>query len=401
MNGGMNEHGLLEMVGLARDRLAELRSRLQLSGAAPGSPEVDWTLCELEGMLAKLLARYAILRELLERTSDIYFAKDPGGRYVMINSRGAGLLGKSVTEIVGQDDTALFERASAERIMAINRVTMQTGEPSTFEETVDIRGVPTRLLTTEVAWNEPGGKLRGLIGIAQDVTESKRAERRAVGQQERLRALAAEIVIAEESLRQGLAADLHNGLGQDIALARMKLAALRSESGVELGAALLRIEHLVEQADRSLRSITYQLNPPSLHDLGLLPALQWLAEDVSARYDLDVRVEEVESPAPLDERMRAILFRAVRELVHNCARHACANEVRVQLRTLDGRQYVRVEDDGSGFDSERVELVGYGLFGIREQLKHVGGSLQIDSGPGRGTRVTLHAPFTFELPVAV
>jgi PAS domain S-box-containing protein len=389
------------MVGLARDRLGELRARLRDAGVAPGSAEVDWTLHELEGMLAHLQARYAILREILERTSDIFFAKDPEGRYVMINPKGAGLLGKSVTEIVGQDDTALFERASAERIMAIDRATMSTGEPSTFEETVEIRGKQTRLLTTEVAWNEPGGKLRGLIGITQDVTERRQGEKRALLQQQRLRALAAEIVIAEESLRQALVADLHNGLGQDIALAKMRIAALRSASASGLSAPLLQIEHLVEQADRSLRSIAYQLSPPSLHDLGLLSALQWLAEDTSARYGFEVRVEELGLPAPLDERMRAILFRAVRELVLNAARHARAHEVRIRLAAADGQLCVRVQDDGSGFDATQVDLEGYGLFGVREQLRHVGGSLQIDSAAGRGTTVTLVAPFTFALPVAV
>ena len=326
----MIENGLFETVGLARDRLRSLRTRLGESGVAPGSVEVDWTLRELEEMLDKLQARATNLHEILERTSDIFFAKDPDGRYVMTNSKGASLRGKPATGIVGEGDTALFERENPER----------------------------------------------------------------------MRALAAEIVIAEECLRESLVTDLHDGLGQDIALAKIKLAALRCDSAEALREPLLQIEHLVDQADHSLRGIAYQLSPPSLHDLGLLPALEWLAEDISARYGFEVRVEELGSPAPLDERMRMILFRAVRELVLNTATHARARLVRVQLAAADGSLCVRVEDDGSGFDHTRADLEGYGLFGIREQLEHVGGSLEIHSQPGRGTTVTLRAPYTFAPPLA-
>jgi signal transduction histidine kinase len=276
--------------------------------------------------------------------------------------------------------------------MAIDRVVMSSGKPHTFEETLDVGGVLTTLLMTETASYEPRGELRGLIGTAQHVTAHNRAERKAELQLDRLRSLASEIVIAEERLRQSLAAELHNGLGQDIALAKLKLSALRTSSSADLRDSLIGIEQLVEHADHSLRSITYQLSPPSLHDLGLVPALQWLAEDIGIRYRVDVRIDDEGIPAVADERMRVILYRAVRALLINVATHASARAALVRLRSDSLGLRITVEDDGTGFDPGTVALKGYGLFGIREQLRYIGGSMHIDSAPGRGTTVLMTAP---------
>jgi signal transduction histidine kinase len=226
----------------------------------------------------------------------------------------------------------------------------------------------------------------------QDVTKRRRSDRDADLRQERLRSLASEIVIAEERLRQSLAAELHNGLGQDIALAKMKLAALRSSVSAELHDPLARIEHLVEQADRALRSITFQLSPPSLHDLGLVPALEWLAEDIGDRNHVEVTVADEGTPSVEDQRMRVVLFRAVRELLVNAAAHSGARTIRVTLRFDETVLHIVVQDDGSGFDATRIDSDGYGLFGVREQMRHVGGDLRVDSTLDRGTTVELTAP---------
>lgn len=396
----MSDHDLLQTVEQMRHQLAALRARLEDRATTPPSPEIRGALGELLEMLERQQLHLGLLREILARTSDSVFAKGRDGRYVMINRAGAEMFGKSVDEILGRDDTALFDRESADRIMAIDRGAMTTGTSSTFEETFGIRGVQVTLLTTETPWYDPPGNLRGLIGTAQDVTERRRAELGAEAQQDRLRSLASEIVIAEERSRQSLAADLHDGLGQDIALAKLKLSALRSSSSTELHDALSAIERLVEQADRSLRAIALQLSPPLLHDLGLVPALRWLAQDIGGRYGLDVRIEDDGTPTVADDRVRVTLYRAVRELLVNTATHAGAREAVVRLDAGGSLLHIAVEDEGAGFNSADVSLQGHGLFGIREQLRHVGGSTHIQSGLGRGTTVTLTVPFAREVLTA-
>ena len=172
---------------------------------------------------------------------------------------------------------------------------------------------------------------------------------------------------------------------------------LRSSVSAELHEPLGRIEEVVERADRSLRSITFQISPPSLHDLGLVAALQWLGEDIGRKYGIDVRIEEDDFPRVGDGRVRVILFRAVRELLINTAIHANVGEVSIQLRGQDGHVQVSVHDAGAGFDATDFDQRGYGLFGIREQLRYVDGQMKIESVVGRGTKVTLTAPATESL----
>ena len=389
----MSELDLLQSVTHARNYLTALRARLEgEEGIMPESPGLRSAVGDILELLDRLQAHYGLMDEILDRTGDAFFAKDRNGRYVLINQAGAWMFGKDRDAIIGQDDTALLETECAERVMTIDRLVMSTGKPSTFEQTIAIRGVQSMLLTTETAWYEPGGGLCGIIGTARDVTEQRQAERLEEGRQDRLRSLASEIVITEEHLRQAVAADLHDNLGQDIALAKMKLAALRSSSSADIHDAVAQVERLVEQADRSLRSIAFRLGPPILHTLGLVPALQWLAEDMRDRCGLDVRIAADAGAGVADPSVRVILFRAVRELLDNTAVHAGVGEALVRIGTERGLLRIIVEDRGKGFDVAQISLRGHGLFGIREQLRHAGGSMHVDSSPGRGTTVTLTAP---------
>jgi signal transduction histidine kinase len=105
-----------------------------------------------------------------------------------------------------------------------------------------------------------------------------------------------------------------------------------------------------------------------------------------------VRLEGEGTAAVADDRTRVILFRAVRELLINTAMHAGARVAIVRLSSKESMLHITVEDEGVGFDIEEVGLAGYGLFGIREQLRYVGGGMHVDSAIGRGTKVTLTAP---------
>lgn len=387
----MSEHDLFGTVAQARDRLAELRARLEKENANPGSNELVGALLDVQAMLDTLRTRYGFLHEVLDRTNDVVFAKDRDGRYVMINPQGARLFGKSVTDVLGSDDRSLFTPADAKRIMALDRRVMDTKEPRTAEETHLAEGVSTTLLTTTTAWYDARHLVRGVIGIAQDVTQRRRDEREATRHRERMNAMFAEIVIGEERLRRSLAAELHSGLGQDIALAKLRLSALRASAAPEMREPLVAIEGLVERADRSLRNITFQISPPTLHDLGLVAALQWLGEDIHRKYGISVRIEDEDSPEVPNEITRVFLFRAVRELLINVATHANVSETVVRLNRQNGFVRITVEDTGAGFDTSDLDRRGHGLLGIREQLRYIDGSMQVVSVPGQGTKVTIIA----------
>ena len=388
----MSEHELRDMVGLARKQLVELSVSLEQDDAASASRQTARELRGILEMLDKLQSRFGLLEEILDRTNDIVFAKDLGGQYVMINPRGAAVFGKLAAEVLGTDDRALFQSADAQRIMSMDREIMRSGEQVTGEETYVVLGGPLTLVTTTTAWHDGAGQVCGVIGIAQDVTERRRSQRAEAADRERLRTTVAETVLSEERLRRTLAVELHNGLGQDIALTKLKLSILRGSLDDALQAALGRIVQLVDQAHETLLSITFQISPPSLHDLGLVAALQWLAEDIGRKHDCAVRIEDRNTPPVADERVRAILFRAVREVVVQCAPQAEGSEVVVHLERQGHQIRITLRGLRAGLGRPGMERCGAALFSLREQLQYVNGSLQIASDPVGGTTVILTAP---------
>ncbi|HMN93913.1 MAG TPA: sensor histidine kinase [Hydrogenophaga sp.] len=218
----------------------------------------------------------------------------------------------------------------------------------------------------------------------------------------KLRSLTSALVMAEERERRALAQDLHDDLGQMIALIRLKLSAL---AALDMPAvhrrALADCTATVDETHRKLRAMTFQLYPPMLHGMGLVPSLEWLADEIRHAYRLQVRVHDDGESKPLDPSVTATLFRAVRELLINVARHAKVQraDVFVKLQQpgdADTRLLITVSDAGAGFDPKALEdhhtHRGFGLISVRERLDHLGGSMHVVSHPGDGTTVTLSVP---------
>ena len=226
---------------------------------------------------------------------------------------------------------------------------------------------------------------------AQALTDE--LERRVELRTEQLRRLAAELEAAENRERRQIARDLHDDLGQLLAAARIRLAPLCRDAHDEVREAAVAIAELVEQANRSTRSLAAQLAPAVLYELGLQPALEWLAEEVWLRFGLIVNIADDGAPKPLSQEARSIVYRAVRELLINVAKHAGVNSATVSL-LREGRQLtVHVSDAGVGFAAKGRDAgrgSGVGLASVRERLSYIGGSLEVHSVPDDGTRATLH-----------
>jgi signal transduction histidine kinase len=215
-----------------------------------------------------------------------------------------------------------------------------------------------------------------------------------------LRAMAFELTKAEERERQAIARDLHDGLGQTLAIAKIKLSNLStSVLDKEAASTIAVVEKLIDQSNRSVRSLAEQLTPPVLYDLGLLPALEWLVEQMERDFDLRCDITANIELEPLDQSVRAILFRAVRELLLNIVKHANVGltPVRIDISTGDEQLQIVVTDTGKGFDPDNVKRTlvgGFGLLNVRERLAYIGGTIHIDSKCGEGTRVLMTAPMT-------
>jgi len=246
-------------------------------------------------------------------------------------------------------------------------------------------------------WSNESLSLMYLVGqLFANVLNRKNAEKELELYRDKLQHLAAEMAISEERARRQTAIDLHDGIGQNLAVARMKIGQLLvagSTHKEEIG----QLRNLIDEALRGTRYIISDLSPSILYELGLVPALQSLAERFEIANDVQCNVVETGEAWQPDNDMRIALYRAVQEFLSNIARHAQAGEVTITVEWDNDRIDILVADDGIGFDvleatTFREGKSGFGLFSVRESINLIGGTLAIDSSVGIGSKVVLSAP---------
>ncbi|MBL8470164.1 MAG: PAS domain-containing protein [Rhodocyclaceae bacterium] len=272
----------------------------------------------------------------------------------------------------------------------------------------------------------PGGKPDGMIITITDITEAKNLaegyknlqsqsaalearregltefERQVLERTQRLRGIAFNSAQAAELEHRRIAHIVHDDLLQQIALLRIKFDSLRTprDGYVPDYAELLP---LLDSCARSARQIVAELSPPGLYEFGLAPAFDWLASEMKKHFGLTVKLRMDGAPFALASGVAAVLFRSVRELLINVAKHARVRSALLELRFGDERTLeIVVSDAGVGFDPERLpdaNIGGFGLASVRETLTMMGGTMRVESAPRSGTMVTLQLPLHSE-PVA-
>ena len=258
----------------------------------------------------------------------------------------------------------------------------------------------TKLFVSESAFavKDSKGKIAYYEGTAQDITQRKEAEAKLMLYQQQLRSLASELSLAEERLRRRIAAELHDHIAQNLAISKIKLESLTGDAEPDLVKSLNEVNGLISQTIEATRSLTFEISPPVLYELGFEAAVNWLAKQTRRRFGLEVEFADDGKPKPLNTDIRVLLFQAVRELLVNVVKHAKAKKAKVFTCRIQKNIQVTVEDNGVGFDTEAISSVkdpakgGFGLFNIRERLDQIGGSVIINARAGKGTRITLTAP---------
>jgi len=240
------------------------------------------------------------------------------------------------------------------------------------------------------------------FSLSQAETLERAAERQyqAVAQAKRdLEELSARLVDIEEEGRRRLARELHDEIGQSLAILQIEITnanALPDNRLPAIRERLTRARELTERTVQTVRDISLLLRPALLDDLGLIPALQWLLEDFMRRSAIQCEMHEEGVEEHLPDAVNTCVYRIVQEAIHNCEKHSGATRVRVAIRQAAGTLTVEVEDDGRGFavDRPRVPRAGSGLgiVGMRERAARLGGTLVIESAEGRGTRLHLTVP---------
>lgn len=218
--------------------------------------------------------------------------------------------------------------------------------------------------------------------------------------EQELHSLSSALSLTEERERRRIATDLHDNIGQTLALLKIKMVMVQEmATDPRLLNEVNELNKLVNEAIKYSRSLMFDLSSPILHEFGLVKAIEALAAQIGEKHGLQIHCESNGDLLSLDDQARTILYRVVRELFMNIVKHAKAKAVAVSIQIVPDDAKIRIEDNGIGFDTRKAEgfdktLSGsFGLFNIRELLKDIGGLLLVESNPGRGTAATIVIPF--------
>jgi signal transduction histidine kinase len=227
-------------------------------------------------------------------------------------------------------------------------------------------------------------------------------------QQQQLRTLNRKLTEVQEAERKELARELHDEMGQALTAININLVEIKRtlpDSSYRLiEKELTEAVQLTEQTLKQVRQMSLNLRPPMLDDLGLTPTLRWYIKQFSRRVGIEAKLIVTGLETRLDPNIETNLFRVVQEALTNVARHSQANSVSVLLTQDEGRICAVIKDDGQGFDfdaamNHQTDAQGAGLFGIRERVSLLGGTLQISSQAGAGTQLSIEIPIDNPLDI--
>lgn len=322
-------------------------------------------------------------RRLYDAAPTGYLTLDLEGRILEANLAATLVLKTSRSRLIG---TALssFIAAHCQDRWYLARRDLQEGQ-ARLDLALDIVSSQGTAVDAQiVAVSTPGdlGAIEIQLALI-DMTDLRRTERA-------LQAAIAAATLAEERERRKLASDLHDDAGQLLSLASLKLHTLSAAAAVDRGAQMAELESLLQEIRRRISSLSFQLSPPLLHDVGLVAALQWLSEDLENVYGLRVTITQELEP-DIDENTRIIFYRAIRELLINVVKHSGVKAACIRISAEGSMARIAVEDSGVGMPP-RARRYGFGLLALRERIESLGGALETRSTEGGGTTVVVRLP---------
>lgn len=335
-------------------------------------------------------------KTLVENLPQKIYLKDTNSVYISCNENYAADLKIKAAEIAAKTDYDFFPEELAKKYRADDKRIMTSGKTEEINEKYVQRGKETFVHTVKTPVKGGAGKTIGILGIFWDITAQRQAQKRLLDYQKQLRDLTSEMSLTEERERRRLATELHDQITQQLILFKINLGSLPKEQlPSELTKSLDEVYRNLDRIIADTRTLTFDLSSPTLYELGLEAAVrEWLHEEVEQKCKIHTDFKDDEQPKPLDDDVRALLYRAVRELLVNVVKHAQAQNVKVSIGRDNDKIRIEVADDGVGFipSPHLNKTGGFGLFSIRERLSYLGGSIDIESKPGQGTHVRLTAP---------
>jgi two-component system, NarL family, sensor histidine kinase UhpB len=323
-------------------------------------------------------------RNLVDTARDVIYTLSLDGKIKSLNPVFETITGWSRAEWIGKEFSSLIHSEDLPRAVTQFKAVLDGRVPPTFELRVLTKSgayVPEEFVATPLIQD---AQLVGLLGVARDITDRKRAE-------EALRSLNEAL---EEEVKR-IAHALHDEAGQLLASVHIGLADVARDLPPHTAQRLEDVQGLLNKIEEQLRHLSHELRPTILDDLGLRPALEFLADGVSRRTGLQIVVEGSPGkrlPAPTE----TALYRIVQEALTNVTKHAQATRVSIRFVRDDRLLRCSIRDNGAGFDVLAVQARrgprGFGLIGIQERLNAVRGTLSINATPKGGAELLISIP---------
>lgn len=346
-------------------------------------------------------------RQLVETMNEGLAAIDDKGAITYLNKRTAEMLGYERHELVGRPAIDLVEHSCREKFKS-NIARRESGQTGSYELTLHARdGRRVWVLISPSLLYDHAGQRIGSFAVITDVTERVLMEQALKASEHELRVLSSQVLTAQESERQRIASELHDGLGQALSAIKFSLEnslILLRKSTPDCD--LSQMEALIPRMQRAIeevRRISMDLRPSMLDDLGLLATLRWFCREFQQDYsgiavDLQLEAEE----ADIGKALKLITFRIVQEALNNVAKHAGTDTVVIRLSRAGDKIELDIVDHGVGFDPGEIATKrsrrtgGAGLLSMRERAEYSGGTFRVTSNKGSGTRIHITWPINHE-----
>jgi PAS domain S-box-containing protein len=319
---------------------------------------------------------------------------DLEGNFITANQAAIKMIGISWDELYNGNARSFLSKESLDLAHRI-RSKLLNNEPveQPYEQRVIRRnGTEAYIqLSTSIIYDK--GKPVGFQNIARDITEQKKMN-------ENLHFYLQQATRAQEEERKRISHELHDDTIQALVVLSRQLDALATSSNGLSEEVKKQLEELWQQTDsvlQGVRRLSQDLRPAAIDRLGLLPAVQWLAEEVTKYSGVATSINILGKEHRLPEEVAIALFRIIQEALRNVWRHSGATKAEITLQFADNRTKITISDNGKGFvlDGKIGDLAKQGklgLAGMQERVQLVGGAIHVQSAPGKGTTITVEAP---------
>lgn len=251
-------------------------------------------------------------------------------------------------------------------------------------------------VSTSLIENKKAGNFEFIL-VIKDITNRKKAETEILNYQKSLKSQYVSLRMTEERERKRIAGNLHDGIGQMLSLARINLTSLSKYQFLpEIETVIQESAELINKSILETRSLTLDLSPPILFELGLIPALEWRLKLIGEKFGIKTSLSTNKKEIKINNDLRILIYRIISELLNNTIKHANADFINMNLDFNEQELAILFQDNGKGFNYNSVSVLtehgGFGLFNIKEQLDSVQGSLDIFSDKLSGTKIKIDIP---------